>query len=105
MKKQTLTILALAGTAWWILKKNRRASGSDVLDNAEEPLIAPSRDRVGMIDDRRSRLPRKHPQGHFPRMVQSAAVHHRRQTCSQTVRNCQRQTLQRLLPRKPGDLE
>lgn len=51
MKKQTLTILALAGTAWWLLKKNRRASGSDVLDNAEEPLIAPSRDRVGMMTD------------------------------------------------------
>ncbi len=51
MKKQTLTRLALAGAAWWILKKDRRASGSDVLDNAEEPLIAPSRDRVGMMTD------------------------------------------------------
>lgn len=48
--KSYLPLIAAAGV-YLLLRKRGSLSSSAVLDNADEPLIAPGRDRVGAMSD------------------------------------------------------
>lgn len=45
--------LVVAAAGWWLLRKrSKEESGSEVLNNASEPLITPERDRIGLLTDK-----------------------------------------------------